>query len=124
MSRENLERAIKLYREWKRGEISPGLSAELSKCLFDPLIPADAPDWQRQEIWEPHQVEGERFIEAGEHVVVDVYVRAQGKHSGSDIESRHFCVLSFEDGKLARVSQYKSRAEVLEAVGLREEDES
>ncbi len=49
-----------------------------------------------------------------------IAVRARGKHSGAPAEQRLGIVMTLRDGKVARSETYPSRAEALEAVGLRE----
>jgi ketosteroid isomerase-like protein len=52
--------------------------------------------------------------------VVEVEFRGTGKASGADIRTSVFQAGSFRDGKVARVQGFRSAAEALEAVGLRE----
>jgi ketosteroid isomerase-like protein len=59
-------------------------------------------------------------VDAGERVVVTVVDRAKGKRSGVPIERRHAQIWTFRDGKVVRIQILDSRAEALNAVGLRE----
>jgi hypothetical protein len=43
-----------------------------------------------------------------------------GKASGADIRTTVFQAASFRDGKVTRVQGFRTAAEALEAVGLRE----
>jgi hypothetical protein len=54
-------------------------------------------------------------------VVCDAHWQGRGKTSGMNIDADQFDVFEFGHGKLVRVTLgYKSKAEALEAVGLRE----
>ena len=46
--------------------------------------------------------------------------RGRGRESGIDMDFRVFYVQRYRDGKLARVEMFFSRAQALDAVGLRE----
>jgi ketosteroid isomerase-like protein len=65
--------------------------------------------------WEPHE-----FIDAGDAVVVPMRFRARGRESGVETVSRGAGVYWLKDGKCVRYRHCQSRAEALEAVGLRE----
>ena len=53
-------------------------------------------------------------------VVVEVEFRGMGKASGADIRTTVFQAASFRDGKVTRVQGFRTAAEALEAVGLRD----
>jgi uncharacterized protein len=65
-------------------------------------------------------VEAERFIDAGDSVVVLTRHKGQGKASGIPIEGEFADVLTLKDGLVVRFAQYRDRTEALEAAGLRE----
>ena len=70
-----------------------------------------------------YRVEADEIIDAGNQVVAIERFAGKGlKGSGSEswIEGRLFRVISFKDGKIWRVKEYPTRAEALEAAGLRE----
>jgi ketosteroid isomerase-like protein len=63
----------------------------------------------------------QEYLDAGEEVVVIFRVRIRTPHGGGfPLEGTIAHVLLFEGGKVRRVRQYLSRAEALEAAGLRE----
>ena len=62
----------------------------------------------------------QRFIEAGEFVLVPVRASASGRGSGAPVEMSLFHVLEVSEGKVRGVWPYLDEAEALEAVGLRE----
>jgi ketosteroid isomerase-like protein len=65
--------------------------------------------------WEPQE-----FIDAGNAVVVAMRFHARGRESGVETVSRGAGVYWFKDGKVVRYQQCQSRADALEAAGLRE----
>jgi ketosteroid isomerase-like protein len=65
------------------------------------------------------RVEADEFVDAGDSVVVVFRQIARGRASGAELTSR-FAVYGFRDGKISSVDGYRTRADALEAVGLRE----
>jgi len=70
--------------------------------------------------WAEYSAEPQDFIDAGEHVVVEVHERGKGKGSGVPFEQMHTQVWTLRAGKLVRWQLFTDRAEALQAVGLRE----
>jgi ketosteroid isomerase-like protein len=73
-----------------------------------------------QESFPDYRAEVEEFIDAGEDVVVAVHYSGHGKISGIEADLRVGQVWTVRDSKLVRWRIYRSKAEALEAVGLRE----
>jgi ketosteroid isomerase-like protein len=69
--------------------------------------------------WESIRWEAEEFIEVGDQVVTPTTLYVLGRE-GIEVEARAAWIWTFRDGKIARLTVYQSRAEALEAVGLRE----
>jgi ketosteroid isomerase-like protein len=75
--------------------------------------------WTEQ--FEDWSIRVERWIDAGDdRVVALTYQSATGKGSGVPVEMKISQVHELEGGRLARVTNYLSHAEALEAAGLRE----
>jgi ketosteroid isomerase-like protein len=72
------------------------------------------------EVWTNAEVQPQEFIQAGEHVVVPITLRTRGKASGIQAEDRFFQVWKLHCGRIVELRVYSSRAEALEAVGLKE----
>jgi ketosteroid isomerase-like protein len=73
---------------------------------------ADVPDFR---------IEFVRVVaESPDRVVFEVEFRGVGKASGADIRTRVYQAASFRNRKVARVQGFRTAAEALEAVGLRE----
>jgi ketosteroid isomerase-like protein len=67
-----------------------------------------------------YDIEIEEYIDAGQSVIVPIYEWGTGKGSGVPIDRRHVQVWTFREGRIVRIDFYPSRAEALEAVGMRE----
>jgi ketosteroid isomerase-like protein len=55
-----------------------------------------------------------------DHAFVALRLRGMGQGSGIEIDDPFFWVIALRGGRLFRISEYTTRAEALEAVGLRE----
>jgi ketosteroid isomerase-like protein len=68
--------------------------------------------------WTRWRFEAERFIEAGDRVIVLIRVLAEGGSSGIATERETAHLWTLRDGRLASIQIYRDRAHALEAVGL------
>jgi ketosteroid isomerase-like protein len=73
-----------------------------------------------RDAWAEFRLEPERFLDAGDRVVVFVRVVAKGGASGVPIEIETGHVWTVRSGQAASVQLYRDRSEVLEAAGLSE----
>jgi ketosteroid isomerase-like protein len=77
--------------------------------------------WRRwHEAFEDVQMEFGEVAEAGDVVVVTYHLRARGRGSGVEVQRPITLVWTVAAGKAVRIRAYASRAEALEAVGLRD----
>lgn len=136
MSQENVQAARRAYEAFNgvftAGDISGWLALYTADAeLHDPPSLPDAGvhrghDGMRKwatrfmEVADNLRVEPERFVEAGELVVVAVRITARGREGGVPTEMNTFHVLEFADGKIWRARYYLTEDEALEAAGLRE----
>jgi ketosteroid isomerase-like protein len=140
MSQENVELVRRLFEAFQAGlkGDDPGayLDSEAVADDYEWVIPPPGLDgrsvWRgRQgfvefmgtwtEQFEDWTVRIERLIDAGENRVVAVtYQSGTGKGSGVPVEMSISQVHELEGGRLARVTNYLSHAEALEAAGLSE----
>ena len=72
-----------------------------------------------RDAWAEWRFEPDRFIDAGDQVVVLVRVVAKGSASGVPIDLPDAHVHTVRDGRLISTCVYRDRAEALEAAGLR-----
>jgi ketosteroid isomerase-like protein len=72
-------------------------------------------------LYADYRVEADEIIDAGERVVVAERAAGRGlKGSDADtwIEDRYFRLISFRDGRVWRMKEYRTRGQALEAAGL------
>jgi hypothetical protein len=74
------------------------------------------------EPWTSYRSETEDVIDAGDRVVVLVRDRARRAESDAEVELLGAGICSVSGGKLTQIDFYASRAEALEAAGLKEQD--
>jgi ketosteroid isomerase-like protein len=72
----------------------------------------EALDYERADLLE--------LLDADRRVLAAYRVHARGRFSGAPVERDAFHVYSFRGGRIARVEIFGSRAEAVEAAGLRE----
>jgi ketosteroid isomerase-like protein len=100
---------------------------------FEVLMPPDYPEGAQvyvgrrgmarliamlRDSWTAWRFEPERFIDAGEHVVVLIRVVAEGEHSGLAAVQETAHVWTARGGRLTSIQIYRDRAQALEATGL------
>jgi ketosteroid isomerase-like protein len=68
--------------------------------------------------WTEWRFEAERFIDAGERVLVLIRVVAEGGASGVATERKTAHLWALRGGRLSEIRIYRDRGEALEAVGL------
>ncbi len=71
-------------------------------------------------LWKNFSVAADELFEMENSVVVAVHQRGIGRESGAPAEMRLFAVWTFRGPKVVRLETFQSRAEALEAAGLRE----
>ena len=72
------------------------------------------------DVWEVLDLEAQEFRDLGDEVLVVGMFHARGGGSGVEIHAPYYSAFFMTGGKLARVLSFRTEAEVLEAVGLRE----
>ena len=73
-------------------------------------------DWSSA--WSSFTMRPERFIDAGECVVVIVQMKATGAASGIEVERQDGIVYRVRDGKISRLDYFNTAEQALEAAGL------
>jgi ketosteroid isomerase-like protein len=127
MSQENVEIVAQSFEHFERtGEpVLDGLDPEVE--VHDHDIP-DAgtyrghdgflkwlADWS--EAWGDFSMEAERWIDAGDRVVLVLQMTATGKGSGVEVKRRDAMVWTLRDGMTTRIDYYNNESQALEAVG-------
>ena len=75
---------------------------------------------QDSEAWDERRLDAERFIDAGDCVVVPLHEFRRGKGSGVEMETDTAMVYEVRDGRVVSIQGYMDRGEALQAAGLRE----
>ena len=141
MSRENVElveRSYRLLAELR--EAKPGALEHAFRECFDEGLEVRIPDaypegaqvfrgraglkrWvdSTREVWDEWRFEPERFVDAGDQVVVLVRVVARGGSSGVSLDRETAHLWTLQEGRVTRCEVYLDRSEALEAVRLREQ---
>jgi ketosteroid isomerase-like protein len=70
--------------------------------------------------WREWRLEPERFLDAGDRVVVFARLVGKGEESGAPFELETTHVLTVRSGRIASVQAYRDRSQALEAAGLSE----
>ena len=73
---------------------------------------------QLRDSWTSWRFEAERFIDAGNCVVVLIRVIAEGGHSGLAAVQETAHVWTVDNGRLTSIQIYRDRAQALEATGV------
>ena len=77
---------------------------------------------QARDTWAEGACEPERFIVAGDKVIVFVYVRARLKHETNWREGRHADVYTFRNGKAIQMRIFDDCQQALEWAGVKAPD--
>jgi ketosteroid isomerase-like protein len=131
MSQENVEIVRRAYAEFEHGNFSvPEFFDPHIRVVWLPAIGSDretvglpemgrvVQNWMRS--WDHARLIAERFIDAGDQVVVTACWRARGRASGVNTDWRHGSVWTLRDGKAISVVSHPNPAEALKAAGLAE----
>ncbi len=135
MSQRNVEVVRAGFEAWSRGGVEPLL--DLIDAEIEWTVRPDLPDagvyrgheelrqlfGRFEEVLGDQWVEPQEFIQAGEaSVVVPLHWGGRGKSSGIEVAERQgeTWVFTVENGKVTRVTEYRRKAEALQAAGLSE----
>jgi ketosteroid isomerase-like protein len=72
------------------------------------------------EPWDEYRQGVLDLVDAGDSVVITYDCHGSGKGSGAGVDMEVTHVLTVRDGKIARLREYMTKSEALEAAGLRE----
>ena len=133
MSRENIEVVQRIYQAFNRRDdawmgqlIAP--DAELHSPAWGPFPQRSFKGWEAmKEQWDDmfaavadFRSEPEAMVDAGDYVVATIHNTGRGASSGAAVEMDVPVVLEIREDKLVRLEVFETRAEALEAVGLRD----
>jgi ketosteroid isomerase-like protein len=137
MSEENVELTRRLYGV---GDLLKASSEQLDRAFTEDLdenfefhLPGDYPEGEPvfrgregldqlvamlSETWSEWHIEPERFLDAGDRVVVFARLTGRGGSSGVPFELETTHVWTIRSGRALSIHVYRDRAEALKAVGL------
>jgi ketosteroid isomerase-like protein len=139
MSEENVDLVRRLYAE---GDLLHATTAQIDRVFREDLdenfefrLPGDYPEGEPvfrgrdgvdqlaamlSETWREWHFEPERFLDAGDRVVVFARIVGKGGASGLPFELETTHVWTIRSGRATSMHAYRDRSEALEAAGLRE----
>ena len=125
MSRENVEIVRAIYEAWDSGDSARDLIEPDMEYVNPPYAVESGTRRDRRtlgkirEVYPDFHVEPERYVDAGEDVVVIGTARGTAP-SGVKAQWRQGYIWTIQDGKAVRFRWFNDPREALEAVGLRE----
>ncbi|HWX98024.1 MAG TPA: nuclear transport factor 2 family protein [Solirubrobacteraceae bacterium] len=123
MSPENLELVRTIYRRWGEGESTSDLIDPELEYVNPPYAVESGTRRDRRalgdirEVYPDFRVEPERFVDAGDEIVVIGTARGTSA-SGLEAQWRQGYVWTVRDGRAVRFRWFNRPEEALEAVGI------
>ena len=128
MSQENVEVVRSIYEAWAENRsAAPFIDRDLEYVnppnAIEPGTRIGRHYFRKvTEVWPDVRFEIERFIDAGEDVVVIAKQFGRASSSGVETETRMGYIWTVAEGKATRFRWFNDPAEALEALGLSEQD--
>ena len=133
MSRENVELVRRMYEHFNRrdDDAAWNLIAPDAKFRFIVWGPDGDETYEGRDatttfwgevfaVFPDFRMEPEEIVGEGDKVVATIHNTGRGAESGIEIDMRTAVVAEVRDARLVRLEVFPSRAEALEAAGLRE----
>ena len=129
---DNLDLVRSIYAATERGDFSrneewahPEIEIDMSRQVFNPATYHGHAGLRRmlhraQEVWDEFRIVPERFVDAGDHVVVMDVVSGRGRTSGVEVKTRSATLWTVREGKIIHMAVYYDPQEALKAAGLAE----
>ena len=127
MSQENVEVIRSIYEAWADGRSAAPLIDRDLEYVNPPYAIEPGTRIGRHhfrsvlEVFPDVQFEVERYVDAGDDVVVIAKQLMQGSSSGAEIETRMGYVWTVTEGKATRFRWFNDAAEALAAAGVSEQ---
>jgi ketosteroid isomerase-like protein len=133
MSQENVQIARRAFESFNRRDLAGAVAAFERDAEWVPYLAALEGEIYRgrdviERMWREvlrdlpdFRIEIVQVVaDSPDTVVLEVEFRGMGKASGADVRTTVYQAASFRDGKVISVRGFRTAAEALEAVGLRE----
>jgi ketosteroid isomerase-like protein len=128
MSQEDVEIVRTAVEAWGAGDMDSFCASLDPDMVWNPVeevasqghaaVLATLARWRGE--WDEYEQTAEEFVDIGDRVLATVHFQGRGRGSGIEIDQRFYEVYTVRNGKIVRMDEYTSRAEALEAAGLRE----
>ena len=124
MSEQNVEVVRRIYDAWAESRSAAPFIEKDLEYVNPPNAVEPGTKYGRhnlgkvQEIFPDVRFEIERYIDAGDDVVVIATIVGRGSGSGIETQSRQGYIWTIADGKAVRFKWFNDPAEALEAAGL------
>jgi ketosteroid isomerase-like protein len=136
MSQQNVEIVRRLYATWEDNAfedpdqevydlLDPEIEWDASRRTFDPCVFHGYEGIREfaarlREVWESGRIEPLEFIPTGDEVVVPVRLAFVSRTDRQVLTANAAHVWTLRDGRVIRHCTFQTKAEALEAAGLRE----
>ncbi len=123
MSQENVELVRRIYEAWGREESARDFIAEDIEYVNPSYAVESGTRRGRasfrvvRETYGDFKVQVERYVDAGEEVVVLAQYKGSGGGSGVPVSGEHGYVWTVRDGQAVRFQWFQSHREALDAAG-------
>lgn len=129
MSQENVEVVRHIIESARRGDFEAALSGYDDAVVLDQSRMPDGGVFRGRDgvlafytrwfgAWTDLRIEPERYIDAGDAVVVVLQILGKGRDTGADVAMRAADVMTVEGGRVVRQVGYPDAGEALEILGL------
>jgi ketosteroid isomerase-like protein len=134
MSQENVEATRRAFESVRLGDLAAMFDlvdkdVELHENVLAPDAavyrgPEGIRKWYESglEAFVDFRFEPERFIEAGQWVLVEVRAHGRGRQSGAEFSARYVSVFKWRAGKAVFIASYADLKEAFEGTGLSAQD--
>jgi ketosteroid isomerase-like protein len=126
MSRENVEIVRRFFESYRPDDPVEALAYLAPDVVYEvgQEVPARGRDevaamWERwRSSWGEIEMTPAEFIDAGDHVIVEVHYSGRGRGSGIEFDALTYDVYTVRDGLCVRKLEFNERSQALEAAGL------
>jgi ketosteroid isomerase-like protein len=126
MSQENVEIVRRFFESYRPDDPVEALAYLAPDVVYEvgQEVPARGRDevaamWERwRSSWGEIEMTPAEFIDAGDHVIVEVHYSGRGRGSGIEFDALTYDVYTVRDGLCVRKLEFNERSQALEAAGL------
>jgi ketosteroid isomerase-like protein len=128
MSQENVEIVRRFFESYRPDDPAEALAYLAPDVVYEigQEVPARGRDevramWERwRSSWGEIEMTPAEFIDAGDHIIVEVHYSGRGRGSGIEFDAVAHDVYTLRGGLCVRKLEFNERSQALEAAGLSE----